>query len=118
MQEQQTREDIISLDGSNPDIDLVYQSDTTFTDIAQQMSPPNLQNPLNTSTDKNQHNNQTYVTVTQTPEQVTLQNTNDDINIAKLVDQVVTSRGEQQILHDSMHTPKGPSVVNLSSKDL
>ncbi len=44
LQDTQTQDDIISLEGSNPDMDLIYQSDTTFNDIAQQLSHPTIQN--------------------------------------------------------------------------
>src|SRR6266540_210430 len=36
----QEQDDIISLEGSNPDMDLVYQKDTTFNDIAQHLAYP------------------------------------------------------------------------------
>jgi len=43
LQEKQEHEDIISIDDSNPDIDLVYQNNTTFNDIAQHISQPTSQ---------------------------------------------------------------------------
>jgi len=49
---------------------------------------------------------------------VTSTNANDVVDVAKLVDQVITSRGVQQKLSDSIHAPKGLSVVNLSLNDL
>ena len=41
-QKNQEQDDIISLDGSNSEIEVVYQKDTTFTDIAFQIATPNL----------------------------------------------------------------------------
>ena len=49
---------------------------------------------------------------------MTSTNANDVVDVAKLVDQVITSRGVQQKLSDSIHAPKGLSVVNLSLNDL
>jgi len=49
---------------------------------------------------------------------VTYPNANDTVNIAQIVDQVVTLRGTPMILRDSIHAPKRPSVVNLSLTDL
>ncbi len=56
--------------------------------------------------------------ITQHPQHVTPKNANDAVDVAQLVDQVVTSCGVQQKLSDSIHVPKGPSVVNLSPSDL
>ncbi len=49
---------------------------------------------------------------------VTLTNANDEINLAHVVDQVVISRDELMKLSDSIHAPKGQSVVNLPPNDL
>ena len=56
--------------------------------------------------------------VTPHPSHVTPQNANDVIDVAHLVDQVVTSRGEQQTLNDSIHAPNRPSVISLAPNDL
>jgi len=49
---------------------------------------------------------------------VTVQNTNDVVNVAKLVDHLIKSRGIHQTLQDSVHAPKGKSIINLPPKDL
>jgi len=49
------------------------------------------------------HNNISDVTVTHHTDHVTLQNANDIVDIAKLVDQVVASRDAQMNLYDSIH---------------
>ena len=49
---------------------------------------------------------------------MTFLNTNDEIDIAQVVDQVVISRGELMKLTDSIHAPKTQSIVNLPPKDL
>jgi len=135
----QDNEDIISIDGSVPDMNLVYQHTTTFEDIVSHnctlqsnsnelsnakpdnhLSYPKKQQPdLHDASSNTAPNKQIQdVLVIQHPCHVTRSNTNDVIDVAQLVDQVVTSRGEQQTLRDSIHSPKGPSVVNLSLTDL
>src|SRR6266540_5452273 len=98
LQDTQTQDDIISLEGSNPNMNLVYQSDTTFNDIAQQLSHPITQNeetvypnlqcsnnsktqkiithtqPPDTSLNKQQQNNLSHVTITQPSDHVTVPN--------------------------------------------
>ncbi len=49
---------------------------------------------------------------------MTSPNANDVIDLAKVVDQVVSSQGEARKLKDSMHAPKRPSIINLPPKDL
>jgi len=49
---------------------------------------------------------------------VTYPITSDDIDIAEVVDQVIESCGGQQKLSDSIHVPKGRSIVNLLSDNL
>ncbi len=58
------------------------------------------------------------MTVTQNTEHMTASNANDIIDVAHVVAQVVTSRGEPMTLCDSIHAPKGKSIVSLPSKDL
>ncbi len=136
------QEDIISLDGSQTEMDILYQKDTTFNDIATQLTHPtpsstpvnsnnNTHNcPSNTSTPPANHtrnnasqqngdnNNHLDVTVTQKLDQVMTPNANDVVDVAHLVDQVVMSRGQPKSLRDSIHAPKGASVVNLPPNDL
>ncbi len=142
LKDPQPQDDIISIEGSNPDMDLVYQSDTTFLDITQQLvhSPTNkeeinynkLQSSSNARIDNNttnaqllnasfsntQINNLDYVTVTLNLDHVSISNANDAIDVAQIIDQVVASRDDQKDLYDSMHAPKRPSIVNLPPKDL
>ncbi len=142
LQDTPQQDDIISLDGSNPDMDIVYQKNTSFNDIAQQIAhskPPhedtvphrlsclnsspttNIQNNTQTP-DAFQHhqyqNNKLNATVTQAQDSVTHQNTSDVIDVTHIVDQVVSSRGSHKTLSDSMHAPNRQSLVNLPPKDL
>ncbi len=136
----QESEDIISLDSSAPDMDLVYQHTTTFEDIALHnynvqtnhtevssktsdniLSHQNKQLPTYTQDASvlnaiNKHNQD--ASVIQHLQHITTNYANDVVNVAQIVDQVVTSRGAQQTLSDSIHAPQGPSVVNLSLTDL
>src|SRR6266540_232233 len=136
------QEDIISLDGSQTEMDILYQKDTTFNDIATQLTHPtpsstpvnsnnNTHNcPSNTSTPPANHtrnnasqqngdnNNHLDVTVTQKLDQVMTPNANDVVDVAHLIDQVVMSRGQPKSLRDSIHALKGASVVNLPPNDL
>ncbi len=44
--------------------------------------------------------------------------TNDVVDVADLVNQIVASRGTQMNLNDSIHAPNHQSVVNLPPKNL
>ena len=46
------------------------------------------------------------------------QNANNNVDVAKVIDQIVISRDKLMNLSDSIHTPKRPLVVNLPPKDL
>ena len=74
--------------------------------------------PLDVSRNKQYQHNQLSVTVTQISEPVTDQNASDVIDVAQIVDQVVSSRGAHKNLSDSMHASKRPSIINLPPKDL
>ncbi len=136
------KKDVISIDESNLKMDLVYQRNTTFDEIAHQLSPSpphnivkefsNKQIVLNTTTQASQiqtlpnnashnhnyHNNFSNVTVTQHTDHVLSQIANNVINIAHLVDQVFASRGPLKLMYNFIHAPKGQSVINLPPKDL
>ncbi len=123
-------------------MDVVYQKDLTFFDIAlpvTHISPQYDDNiTLNNSisqtlptTETCKHNNNNYasqneinnnqkfnVTVTQTSDHMILKNANDVLDVAVVIDQVVTSRGAPKTLNDSLHTPKRQSIVNLPPNDL
>src|SRR6266498_2910258 len=143
LQNTQENDDIISLDGNNSEIEVVYQRDTTFTEIARQLAfptsskddkDPNNNQPshnfttpasqpqlqLNyTSYNINYYNNFSDVIVTQIKGHVTSLNVNNVIDVANVIDQVVISCGELMKLSDSIHIPKGQlAFVNLPLKDL
>src|SRR6266540_3742733 len=142
LNDSQEQDDIISLDGSTSEMEVVYQRNTTFTDIAQQIATPQLQRDAHThvknhlppnslmtphvntskqhdaSPNIDHNNNNSDATVTQNKEHVIIPNANDAIDLAKVVDQVVSSQGEVRNLMDSMHALKRPSIINLLTKDL
>ncbi len=65
------------------------------------------------------NNNQTFnAPVTQTSDHIISKNANDVLDIAAVIDQVVTSRSVPETLNDSLHAPKRQSIVNLPSNDL
>jgi len=135
-------DDIVSLDNSSADMDVVYQKDITFTDIALKLAPITSQkgNKADTKTAPTDTNHPHYVSYTQqktdvskkphhynTPSDVTVtqitdhmisSNTNDVVDVSAVVDQVVASRGEPKKLSDSIHAPKGSSIVSLPPNDL
>src|SRR6266498_3819703 len=139
-QEQPDNDDIISLEDSAPDMDFVYHHTTTFDDIAQSRSPSQsnhqssphetqtqhfstIEKPITTrsadaSTKIDRHSKVSDATVTPNSQHVTSKNADDVVDVAQLVNCVITSRGEQQKLSDSIHAPKRPSVINLSPSDL
>ncbi len=135
-------EDIISIDGSQSEMDVVYQKDTTFFDIALPLATtsPQYDDNLTLSNHPSQafpttyiqtythtsyaslnsvNNNTTLnVTITQTCDHMTSTNANDVIDVAAVIDQVVTSRSASETLNDSLHIPKLQSIVNLPLNDL
>src|SRR6266498_1892573 len=128
LQDTSLNEDIISIDSSNSDMDIVYQNNTsnelsvTSSILCPNNAPTMNQNtntqPPDASRNKQYQHNQLSMTVTQISEPVTDQNASDVIDVAQIVDQVVSSRGAHKNLSDSMHAPKRLSIVNLSPKDL
>src|SRR6266542_2933690 len=108
-------------------MDVTYQQDTTFTDIALQLATPtpqndniNINNPSYvrtqhapepqpkqhlSDTSHNSVHNKIYsdVTVIQNNDHVITPNANDVVDVANLVDHVVTSRGMPKTLRDSIH---------------
>src|SRR6266540_4326921 len=123
-------------------MEVVYQRNTSFIDIAQQIATPQLQRDAHThvkihlppnslmtphvntsqqhyaSPNIDHNNNNSDATVTQNKEHVIIPNADDAIDLAKVVDQVVSSQGEVRNLMASMHAPKRPSIINLPPKDL
>src|SRR6266498_1136041 len=111
--EQPEQEDIISVDGSSPDMDLVYQTDTTFEDLAPSLLPithnnnislintsPSSSFPISkqlpttkrdASFNNERHNKLQNATVAQHHQHVIPQNTNDVVDAARLIDHVITS---------------------------
>src|SRR6266540_3547616 len=111
LKDPQTQDDIISLEGSNPDMDLIYQNNTTFLDITPQLvhSPTNKKelnynkqlSSSNARTDNNtnnaqllnmsfsnqQTNNLDHATVTQNLDHIPISNANNAIDVAQIVDQ-------------------------------
>ena len=140
-QDHDQEEDVISLDGSNTNMDVVYQKNTTFHDIVSQLNPPttsmdtkevnNIQTsrtlststspqqtkPLNTSNSTDPKNSLQDVTVTPAQNHMINQNANDAVDVAQVVDQIVTSLGKPMNLSNSIHAPKRQSIVNLPPKD-
>ncbi len=86
----------------------------SITTIEQQQSSQSNNASINTE----QHNNYPDATIIQHLKHVTTNNANDIVDVAQVVNQVITSCGVQQKLSDSIHAPKRLSVVNLSSCDL
>src|SRR6266498_2963990 len=108
-------------------MDMVYQKDTTFTDIAAQIATTSDQNHINTiqhtqmshtllfselksqtqtpyaSSIKTYLNNNSDVTVIPNHLHVTSNNANDVVDVAQVIDQVITSQGELMKLCDSIH---------------
>ncbi len=106
----QEQDDIISLEGSNPDMNLVYQKDTTFNDIVQHLVHPttinnetvflNLQCFNTTKTQQttthaqspdafinNHHNNSlSNTSITLTTDHVTITHASDEMDVAQVVD--------------------------------
>ena len=123
-------------------MDVAYQKDTTFTDIASQLaysSPqkndkavnsqqpshksltpsPQLQTQSqNASQICNLNNNIPDAIIIPISDYVTSPNANNAIDISKVVDRVITSREELMKLSDSIHAPQGPSLVSLPPNDL
>ena len=65
------------------------------------------------------NNNKTLnATLTQTSDHMILTNANDVIDVAAVIDKVVTSRSTPKILNDLLHAPKRPSIISLPPNDL
>jgi len=135
-------EDVISLDGSNTDMDVVYQKNTTFQDNVSQLTPLTTSmdtkevndtqtsrtltaptstqqtKPLNASKSTDSNNSLQDATVTLAQNHLINQNANDVVDVAQVVDQVVTSLGKPMNLSNSIHAPKRQSIVNLPPKNL
>ncbi len=114
--DQQECADIISLDGSIQDMDLVYQPSTTFDDIATSLHTQHptvdnyIQDPhinshrqsdkqvLAHTTDASPitelHNKPSDATVTHYPQHVTNKNASDVSDVAQIVDKIVILRGD------------------------
>ncbi len=111
-------------------MNVVYQKDTTFADIALQIAntpqkqgdntqvntqqpqlflkTPNVLPPQPTYALTNStHNNKiSDVPITRNIDHVISPNANDVIDLANMIDQVVSSQGAPRKLMDSMHTPE------------